>query len=186
MRRDSSRSEIRESAASSAAALRRPSMVLMGRTRPSRPSRLPTISGRSLAERRRSLPTVFELRPVRCAMTRSDQCGWLPMMRWAAALRSSSVSGSPCRTFNWTERTKASASLPSKNRTGTSVRPLITAARNRCMPSITRMVGRCTRSGSGLASVSARRRTCAGFSRCSRGESEGRRSPMGTVFRGRS
>ncbi|WP_229897576.1 hypothetical protein [Streptomyces finlayi] len=49
------------------------------------------------------------LSPVRSAMARSDQWGWVRTMRSAAARRSALDSGSPCRMFSWTDRTYASA-----------------------------------------------------------------------------
>lgn len=68
-------------------------------------------------------------------------------MRWAAVLRSATDSGSPFEMFADTDWRNTWSSAPSKNLTSTASSPLRVAAPMRCMPSTTRMVGRCTRTG---------------------------------------
>ncbi len=77
-------------------------------------------------------------------------------MRNAAAVRSAWVSGSPWLMLASTERTNASSVLPSKYVTPMVSRPLSTAARKRCVPSMIRIVGRCTSTGGSVRPECAR------------------------------
>lgn len=94
------------------------------------------------------------------------------MMRAAAASRSQWASGRPCVTLASTAITNAAAESPSKKRTGTCCSPRRMAARNRCMPSMTRIDGRWTTIGGSGWSTSARSWTWESSSPDRRGESD--------------
>lgn len=175
-----SRSEASGRAAITRLASRLPSALLIGRTRPSRPSRA-WGCGSSAAAHRRMARTDFPVRPVDSAMARSDHSGNAATMRAAAASRSACVSGRPCVRFDSTASTNAMSSPPLKKRTATVSSPRSRAARNRCVPSITRIVCRCTRIGGRGSPESAIFLLCAAFSPRSRGESAGRSTPTGTT-----
>ncbi len=163
-------------------ARRLPAAASTGRARPSLPTRLPfRAAGRP--ERRRIAPTVVCDRPVAVATVRSDHCGWFARIRRAAASRSARESGSPCLMLASTARRKASPSSPSKKVTAIVFSPRSSAARTRCIPSITRIVLRCTRIG-GRFRAAASNSTCSGFSPVSRGESAGSSEEIGTFCAG--
>lgn len=117
--------------------------------------------------------TVLAAMPVTEPMARSDHCGYAVRMRLAAAVRSLSDRGRPWVTFVRTASTNASLSLPEKNRTSIVSSPRNSAARSRCMPSITRIVDLCTVIGGRLLASPASMRTCCSSSPARRGESAG-------------
>lgn len=83
--------------------------------------------------------------------------------------------------FALTAKIKASRASPSKNCTSTSPSPRSAAARNRCIPSITRIVARFTMIGGSVASDSASARTCSILSPDSLGESDENSEQIGTL-----
>ncbi len=178
-----SRSEASGLSAMSLAAVLRRSAPLTGRTRPSRPTLASEVSNwcPPPVGHARIAATVLAATPLTAAIMRSDHCGYELMIRDAAALRSARDSGRPCRMFAWTASTKELASSPSKNRASTSLSPRDLAARNRCIPSITRMVWRCTIIGGSGPSTPASARTCPRSSPESRGESESSSEPTRTL-----
>jgi hypothetical protein len=138
----------------SCCALKRPSAASSGLTRPSRPS-LDGPWASAVPARRRIVATVPAAKPVAWPIQRSDRCGWQPSMRCAAALRSASVNGSPWMMLARTAAINASSASPSKNLTSTLWSPRNCAARRRCIPSMTRMVCRCTTIGGQCTPASA-------------------------------
>jgi hypothetical protein len=139
-----------------------------------------------MASSRRSRATVAADSPAVVAIMRSDQCGWDSTMRRAAAFRSASDSGRPWVTLVRTASTKASWSSPSKKRTPISVSPRSLAARNRCMPSMTRMSPRRTMIGGRSVPTSASVLTCSRFSPACRGDPPPRSAAIATVAIGPS
>jgi hypothetical protein len=143
-------------------ARRRPVAGLTGRSLPSRPSR-PGKCGISALVRCRIEATVLSESPAARAMARFDHCGHEQMILTAAAARSLRDSGSPLATFSRTASRNASSSEPSNSIASMCAAPPSMAARTRCIPSITRMVARCTTIGGNLSSSWAKRRTCLRF-----------------------
>lgn len=178
-RRATSRRDACGFSAISSAARQRPSTLLSGRARPSRPIRTFNC-GTASVERRRMVATALAPMPDARAMARSDICGWDSMMRVAATLRSVCESGRPWVMLAWTALKKASSAVPSKNSTSIVPWPLIRAASRRCMPSITRMSDRRTRMGGSGPSTSESRATCSWSGPSERGDSPGSRLAIET------
>ena len=166
-------------------AMRRPAAGLTGRTLPSRPIRSGNC-GISALIRRRIDATVLSESPAARARARSDHCGLEQMMRTAAAIRSARDSGSPCATFSRTASRNASSSAPSNSTASMYPAPPSIAARTRCIPSITRIVDRCTTIGGSSSATSARTRTCLISSPLTRNQLERTRSVTGTRVTGYS
>jgi hypothetical protein len=162
------------------AARRRPAARSTGRTLPSRPT-LATAESASPAVSRRRARTVFVASAVMEAMTPFDHSGLDARMRRAAAVRSDRVRGRPWRVFPSTDRANASSSVPSKKRTAIHDLPRSSAARRRCLPSSTRMVGRWTMMGGNSSSDSTRIFTCVESSGTRRGESTAFSVAIGTI-----
>ncbi len=157
-------------AAIRSAARRRASAPSTGRILPSRPILTFDCPIRSVAHPR-IVATVPAARPVTAAIRRSDHVGCDSTMRAAAIFRSAVDSGSPCAWLSSTARTKASASSPVKNSTSMASSPRNTAARTRCTPSMTFMVGRWTTTGGSGVSIAASILVCSTCSPWTRGES---------------
>ncbi len=149
----------------------RPSIASIGRTRPSRP--ILVLPGFDLfVGSDRISAMVLADSPVAAAIIRSDHCGCDAVMRSAALLLSVSDNGKPCVILARTANTKASASLPSKNRTRIVSCPRSFATSSRCIPSITRIVGLCTIIGGSALCDAASEIMCSALSPPTLGESE--------------